>query len=96
MRYELEYAIVRRYGVEGVFEKERGTVYFEDVHQAQEFCSSPTDMLEWFGADSGRFELWRSEPLQLQWHLKADMEGVNYLPWNFREFRDAIYGKEVA
>ena len=99
MQYQLDYTVYRNYeSCPGVYERERGTVEFADAITAQEFCESPVKMLEWFGADSGKFELRGGErPFEWDWiwSLEYDLQAdMNRLPIGYRIFRDAIFAVE--
>lgn len=96
MKYQLDYTVYREYeSAPGVYERERGTVEFADVHVAQEFCETPVKMLEWFGAERGNFAMRAGErPYEWEWifELAYDVTAdVNRLPLAYRVWRDAIF-----
>jgi len=99
-RYELDYT-VKIEDSDGDVSRtvvERGTLAFDKVQDAQEFCSSPAAMLEHFGAFAGLFELWGieegedGENLTLWWTLRYDTRAaVNRVRGDYRMFTEAIF-----
>ena len=88
MKYTLEFDGMKRHGY--LSEKKRGSVEFDNVQQAQEFCDDPCKMLDKFDADCGEFILWTDE-WDVVWMLRYDFERVNILPMDYRTWRDAIF-----
>ena len=94
MRYQLDYTVWREVG-NGVFRKEHGSLMFNDVHSAQEWCSSPSAMLCKLEADYGKFDMRCGEkPFYWEWvwEFEYDFERpTNRIPVAYRMWRDAIF-----
>ena len=92
MQYQLDYTVYREHeGVPGVFEKERGTIGFDDAGTAHEFAESPAAMLEWFGAERGEFSMWLDDA-ELLWQMSYDTTSeVNRIPLSYRMFLESIW-----
>lgn len=95
-RYELDYVVYRECeNRPGVYRREGGVIKFTDIHEAQEWCSSPAEMLRKLNADSGRFDMRcgdRPFGWEWLWKLEYDFERpTNRLPVSYRMWRDAIY-----